>query len=118
MRVIASERARDYVRAHGGRLWVWLDPHRSLVGAYTQLDAATEPPGTSRRTRVTRASRRPHRFRRVDGGGFELLIDFGRRDLPEKLDLELKGWTNKRIEAFWNGCVFVDDDVTLPGASG
>jgi len=54
----------------------------------------------------------------VDGGGFELLIDFGRRDLPEKLDLELKGWTNKRIEAFWNGCVFVDDDVTLPGASG
>jgi hypothetical protein len=82
------------------------------------LEVATEPPGTSRKTKFTRASRRPHRFRRVEDAGFDLHVDFGRRDPPEELHLELKGWTNKRIEAFWNGCVFVDDDVTLPGASG
>ena len=84
-------------------MWVWLDPHRSLVGAYTQLDAATEPPGTSRRTRVTRASRRPHRFRSVDVDGLELHVDFGRMDPPEELHLDVKGWKNKRVEAFWNG---------------
>jgi len=96
---------------------VLLDPHRSLVGAYTQLDAAMEPPGTSRRTRVTRASRRPHRFRSVDADGLELHVDFGRMDPPEELHIDLKGWKNKRLEAYWNGCVFVGDDVPPPSAS-
>ena len=95
---------------------MWLDPHRCVVGSYVYLDAATEPPGTSRKTKFTRASRRPHRFRRFDVDGFELRFDPGRLDPPEELHVDVKGWRNKRIEAYWNGCVFAGEDVPAPSA--
>jgi hypothetical protein len=43
--------------------------------------------------------------------------DFGRRDEPEELHLDLKGWRKgtQRLEAYWNGFVFVGDDVPAPG---
>ena len=117
MKVVANPRAVEHIREQGGRLWVWLDPHQCLVGAYTYLEAATEPPGSSRKTRFTRASRRPHRFRQVETDGFELRFDPGRIDPPEELHIALKGWRNKRIEAYWNGCVFAGEDVPAPVAS-
>jgi hypothetical protein len=115
MRIVATAKASVYIREHGGHLWVWLDPHRCLVGGYVYLEAATEPPGTSRSTKMTRSSRRPHRFRSANSGAFELHYDWGRMDNPDEIHVELRGWTNKRIEAFWNGCVFVLDDRP-PGA--
>jgi hypothetical protein len=115
VKIVASPRAVRHIRDRGGKLWVWLDPHRCLVGAYTYLDAATEPPGTSRRTRFTRASRRPHRFRTVDCDEFELHVDPGKLELPDELHIDRKGWRNKRIEAYWNGCLFVGEDVPAPG---
>jgi hypothetical protein len=114
--IVTTPSAANYIRDQGGRLWVWLDPHRCLVGAYTYLDAATEPPGTSRKTRFTRASRQPHRFQRIQAEGFEIHFDPGRLSPPEELHLDLKGWRNKRIEAYWNGCVFAGEDVPVPGA--
>ncbi len=91
-RVVASPKVAAYVREHGGSVWVWLDPHRCLVGSYIQLEAHTEPPGTSRRTRLTRSSRRlsGHRFHATGEG----------------------------IPGVGNGCVFAGDDVTAPNASG
>ena len=63
MRIITTDRAESYIREHGGKVWVWLDPHRGLVGSYVWLEAHCEPPRTSRKTKFTRASRRPHRFK-------------------------------------------------------
>lgn len=115
MKIGATPKASEYIREHGGKLWVWLDPHRSLVGGYVFLEAATEPPGTSRGAKMTRSSRRAHRFLSANAGGFELHYEWGKLDAPEEIHVELRGWMNKRIEAFWNGCVFVIDDRP-PGA--
>jgi hypothetical protein len=115
--VVATPRAVEHIRRQGGTLWVWLDPHQCLVGAYTYLEAHTQPPGTSFQTKFTRASRLPHRFLRVPSDGFELYFDPGKLDPPEELHVDLRGWRNKRIEAYWNGCVFVGEDVPAPGRS-
>lgn len=110
MKIVATPKASEHIRERGGELWAWLDPHRCLVGGYVYLEAATEPPGTSRSTKMTRSSRRPHRFRSTDAGGFELHYDWGRMDPPDEIHVELRGWMHKRVEAYWNGCVFVMDD--------
>lgn len=114
MKVVVSPRAAAHIRDRGGRVWVWLDPRRGLVGSYVWLEAHTEPPGGSRQTRFTRSSRRPHRFRIVTAEGVEVHADWGSLDPPEELHLDLRGWVNKRVEAYWNGCVFVGTDVAAP----
>lgn len=109
MDVLTSPKAAAYIREHGGAVWVWLDPHRGVVGSHTWLEAHTEPPGTSRTTKFTRSSRQPHRFRTVEADGIIVHYDLGRLDPPEKLELDLRGLVNKRLEAYWNGSWFVDD---------
>jgi hypothetical protein len=118
MRVQATRKAEEYIRERGGDLWVWLDPHRSLIGSYVYLEAATEPPGTSRQTRFTRSSRQPHRFTSSRADGFGLHVDWGRLDPPDELQIALRGWRNKRVEAYWNGCVFAGPDVPPPSEEG
>ena len=118
MKIVASSGAEAYVREHGGRVWIWLDPHRALVGSYVWLEAHCEPPGASRRTKFTRASRRPHRFLTLQVDGMEILYDFGRMPEPDEIHLDRKGWHRRthRLEAYWNGSVFVDDPP-MPGAA-
>jgi hypothetical protein len=38
---------------------------------------------------------------------------------PDELHLDRKGWRrgSQRLEAYWNGCVFVGDDVLPPDGS-
>ena len=61
---------------------------------FHHLQATDPPPGKA--------------FRRVDGAdGFELWVDPGGLTPPEELVLEVRGWRIKRVEAYWNGCVFV-----------
>jgi hypothetical protein len=44
----------------------------------------------------------------VDGpDGFELWFDPAGLTPPEELVLEVRGWRTERVEAYWNGCVFV-----------
>jgi hypothetical protein len=44
----------------------------------------------------------------VDGpDGFELWFDPAGLTPPEELVLEVRGWRTQRVEAYWNGCVFV-----------
>ena len=118
MKIVTTERADSYIREHGGKVWVWLDPHRGMVGAHVWLEAHCEPPRTSRRTKFTRSSRRPHRFRTMQTQEIELHYDFGRVELPDELHFDRKGWRagTHRLEAYWNGSVFVDDPP-MPGAT-
>ena len=55
----------------------------------------------------------------MDAEGFEIHYDFGRVPMPDELHLDRKGWRrgSHRLEAYWNGSVFVED-TTLPGAVG
>ena len=120
MKVVATPRALEHIRANGGAVWVWLNPHMGPVGGYVDLEAHCEPPRSSRRTRFTRASRRPHRFREtIADGGFTVHHDFGRMEPPQELHLDRKGWRKgtHRIEAYWNGAVFVGEDIPPPAGS-
>ena len=82
MKLVVSERAAAYIAERGGSAWVWLDPHRGLVGSHIYLEAHAEPPRTSRRTSFTRSSRRPHRFESMSAEGITLHYAFGRRSPP------------------------------------
>jgi hypothetical protein len=94
VKVIAKSDVADLVRRRGGRLYVWADPHRCCTGAMTYLATSSEPP--------------PDRtFAAHSADGFELYLDPGSASPPEELHLALKGWREERVEAYWNGCVFV-----------
>jgi hypothetical protein len=116
MKLVVTTRAREFVAARGGNVWVWLDPRRGPVGSYVWLEAHCEPPRSSRRSSFTRSSRRPHRFEKTDAEGLTVHYDFGRVTPPAELHLDLKGLRAKtrRIEAYWNGSVFVGEDVPAP----
>jgi hypothetical protein len=116
MEIVVTERASGFIAEHGGEAWVWLDPHRGIIGSHIWLEAHTEGPRSSRRSSFTRSSRRPHRFVRLEGAGVVLHYDFGHQAPPEELHLDVKGWRKgtRRLEAYWNGCVFVGPDIPAP----
>jgi hypothetical protein len=113
MRITTSPDASARIEANGGQVWVWLDPHRGAVGHYVYLEAHTEPPRSSRRTSFTRSSRRPHSFRTIVNAGISVHYDWGRLEDPDELSFEVRGLLNKRLEAYWNGCVFADSPTML-----
>jgi hypothetical protein len=91
MRITAAPGVGDAVRERGGCLYVWTRVHACCAGKTTRLETATERPAGRRR-----------RFRELDAGGFDLLLDLGTAPIPETLVLELRG-RRGRIVAFWNG---------------
>jgi hypothetical protein len=94
MNVVATPEAENLIRQQGGRLFVWADLRRCCGGA-TYLLSSFEP----------RAGRT---FRRVEGSDdFELYVDLGRLRPPQELQLGVRGRRRQRVEAYWNGCVFV-----------
>jgi hypothetical protein len=112
VRILGDSGVTAFIDEHGGRLWVWLDPHGGLGGpAVIYLEAAPERPGATRATRRKRSARRPHRFTSYTMDGLEVLCDFGRFDPPDELHLAVKRFPKRRIEAFWNGAIFVTDDL-------
>ena len=101
-----------FVNDNGGTLWIWLDPHMGMGGpAVIYLLAATERPGTSRATNRLKSARRPHKFRSFPAEGYELLMDTGAFDPPQELHLVMKRFPKRRVDAFWNGQIFVDDEI-------
>lgn len=115
MKIVASEQASAFIRENGGRLWVWLDPHRWMMESYIWLVTSTRPPGTTRSTQRMRSARMPHRFSTHEAEGFEVLFDPGRLTPPEELHLEVKGRSKRRrVMAYWNGFVFAGEDVPPP----
>ena len=112
MEVIASDAARAFITARGGRAWVWIDPHAGIGAvSYVYLVGAVEAPGTSRATKRMRSARLPHRFTTYRGDGFDVLCSFGRYGEPRELHLELARLPTKHLKAYWNGAVFVGDDL-------
>lgn len=93
MQVLASPEAVAYVRERGGSLFVWVEP-LDTQGRVSYLDASTESPGADRS------------FTRLTGGDFDLFLDTGGLSLPERIELELRGWRRKRLRASWNGATF------------
>jgi hypothetical protein len=118
MKIVTTSAAAAFIEERGGRVWVWLDPRRGLVGSYVWLETYCEPPRSSRKSAFTRSSRRPHGFTVASGAGVEVHHDFGRLDPPDELHFDVKGVRNKtkRLEAYWNGCVFAGPDVPAPVA--
>ena len=113
VKIVADDATQTYIHDGGGSVWVWLDPHGGLGGpALIYLDAALEPPGASKATRRKRSARRSHRFTEFEAGGFDLRCDFGKFHAPDELHLVRRRFP-ERLEAFWNGAIFVTDD--LPG---
>jgi hypothetical protein len=93
MELVVSPAASEFVRASGGRLFVWTKKNHCCGGGIS-LGTATEPP--------------PHReFRTVtNNAGIELFVPVGLRRLPDELHLDVQRWP-RRVQAYWNGCVFV-----------
>ena len=112
VRIVSTADADAFIRDQGGKLWIWLDPHGGLGGPATiYLLTAAERPGTSKATRKIRSARRPHRFTAFEGDGYTLLFDHGKFAAPNELHLELKRFPKRRIDAFWDGKIFVDADL-------
>jgi hypothetical protein len=93
MKVIAGPEAARLIQEHGGRLFVWTDLHRCCSGNITYLKTGS-------------ALVEGRHFERTDAAGFELWFDFGSKTPPDELFLEAKGWKKRRVEAYWNGCVY------------
>jgi len=96
VKVVASPEAVEFVRERGGSLFVWVDCLR-CQGTVNFLQASTESPGAE------------HGFRRMAGGDFDLFVDPAGLELPDALQLELKGRRRKYLRAYWNGAVFPSD---------
>jgi hypothetical protein len=116
MKIVTSDAAVAFIRERGGKVWVWLDPRRGLVGSYVWLEAHPEPPGASKRSSFTRSSKRPHRFETLEADGIEVHYAFAQLEPPDELHFDVKGLgaKRKRLEAYWNGCVFAGEDVVTP----
>ncbi len=96
MRVIATGEAVEFVRDHGGRVFVWpvvMDVPSGGAVVFT-LEASTESPGAA------------HEFVRFGGEGFDVLIDATGHGVPDELHLAIKGWRRRQIRAYWNGNSF------------
>jgi hypothetical protein len=93
VQVLASPEAVAWVRDRGGVLFVWIES-LSTQGRVRYVGASTESPGPERS------------FRRMTGGDFELFLDVGELELPEQIQVEVKGWRRKHLRASWNGATF------------
>ncbi len=91
--VVAPDEVRDFVAAHGGRVFVWVSRPRGLFMPCL-LESSLEPP---RRSELS--------FRRVAAPGFELYLEGTQRLWPRMLELALR--RKRRVEAYWNGLAWI-----------
>ena len=92
VRVEVSSEAADFVRARGGRLWVWAaTPRLCCWGTPAMMHAATEPPPDL--TGFTPAA--------SDSLDIWFRAPGGRR--PDVLEIGLRGRRRARVEAYWDG---------------
>ena len=90
-----STQAADFVRAHGGVLWVWASyPRLRCDGMVALMHASTEPPGEIGNFRLL-AAEDVHIWFRGPGG----------RE-PEVVEIGLEGRRRPHIEAYWDGCKY------------
>lgn len=93
MQVEVSLEAAEFVRARGGRLWVWAArPPKCCTPAF--MRAATEPPPGVAGFHIVRAGDLEVRFRGLAGR------------VPDALQIGLRGRRRPKVEAYWDGCLF------------
>lgn len=89
-----SSAAAEFVKARGGRLWVWFaTPRLCCSGTPAMMRASTEPPaGLAGFTPV--AAEPLEIWFRSPGG-----------QRPDLLEIGLAGRRRARVEAYWDGCL-------------
>jgi hypothetical protein len=94
VRVQVSAEAAEFVRARGGRVWVWAaHPRMCCSGAPAWMHAATRPPtGLAGFSEVADADVQVW-FRGV--GGLR----------PDVLEIGLRARRQPKVEAYWDGCL-------------
>jgi hypothetical protein len=97
MRADVSAEAVEFVRGHGGGLWVWAaHPSVCCWGTPAYMHAATEPPpGVSGFRAVPTAE-----------AGLQIWFRAQAGQSPEVLEIGLRGRRRPRVEAYWDGCLF------------
>lgn len=93
MRVLLSDAAADLVDERGGRLYVWPKKSR-CCGGTTWLESDTVAPPEVEFRRVEECSR------------VALYLPSALARRPQELHLEARRFP-RRVEAYWNGCVWV-----------
>jgi hypothetical protein len=96
MRVLATPEARRLIRERGGLLFLRLRKHASGIRTpLPTLTASTEPPGPEALD-----------YQRFEANDIVVFLSPGIRP-PHELQLHVRGWLKRRIQAFWNGSLFV-----------
>ncbi len=117
MKIVTTPAADAFIAERGGRVWVWLDPRRGLVGLLRLAGGALRAAGQQPARPSSPGARNVRTGSRcTPGAGVEVHYDFGRLELPDEVHFDVKGFRNKtkRLEAYWNGCVFAGPDVPAP----
>ena len=97
MRAEVSAEACEFVRGHGGRLWVWAErPAMCCAGTPAYMHAATEPP------------RGLSGFRAVPSAeaGLQIWFRAPADRFPDVVEVGMRGRRRHRIAAYWDGCLF------------
>lgn len=92
--IVAPDEVGEFVAAHGGRLFVWVMAHPSMLYVPCLLETSLEPP-----------RKRDLSFRRVRAPGFDLYVDRTQKTWPKVLELALR--RRRRVEAYWNGMAWI-----------
>src|SRR5688572_1711177 len=94
MWIDATPEACTFVKERGGMLFLRARRFVGLAGGLTILEATTDPPADALD------------WRRIQVRGFLLFVPRKMR-LPDELHLQLRGRFRRRIDALWNGCIYV-----------
>ena len=90
--MVAPADARDYVAAHGGRVFVWISAHRGFPAPICLLEASLKPP------------KGDVGFRKIRGPGFDVYLEATQHIWPRMMEFALR---RRHIEAYWNGMAWI-----------
>jgi hypothetical protein len=91
---VVSDDAREYVKAHGGVLFVRAHAHRCCHGTMTLLDTTTECPPDS------------GEYLSVGSDDIDVRFHGAAVDKPHALVIELRGMFRRHLVSYWDGCAF------------
>lgn len=94
MDVETTPEVRSFIRERGGLLFVRARRFGNLVCGLTMLETTTEPPADALE------------WRRIEAPGFLLFVPRAMR-LPQSLQLQVRGRLRRRVDAMWEGCMYV-----------
>lgn len=95
MRVDVSPEAEEFVRGQGGKLWVWaVHPWGCCSGTPAYLHAATT------------AADDVSGFIPVATASLDIWFRAPAGQQPDVLEIGMHGKRHRRVEAYWDGCLF------------